>query len=148
MVDAIIFAVLLTLAVEQLIYGFADRFNLKSYLMMFGVNIVLNVSMNIVLSYMSSYQAYITTLVIAEVLVFIIESITFYLFSQKRLWFAILIAFTANIASLALGNMFNYFHTIENATAFYVLIAVFILILSIQLGFVISSYIIRKRSDQ
>lgn len=149
MVDYIVFALFLTLAIELTIYGFADRFNLKSFFMMLGVNIVLNLSMNFILMSIKNYQTYLLILIIAEVLVFIIESITFYLFSKKKLWFAILIAFTANITSLALGNMFNYLHTIDYAIAFYVLVSLFALIISGEIWFVVCLYLMKKkRSDQ
>lgn len=149
MVDYIIFALFLTLAVELTIYGFADRFNLKSFLMMLGVNIVLNLTMNFILLSIKNYQTYLTVLIIAEILVFIIESITFYLFSKKKLWFAILIAFTANITSLALGNMFNYLHTIDYAIAFYILVSLFALIISSLIWLTVCLYLMRKKiSDQ
>ena len=145
MVDYIVFALFLTLAVELTIYGFADRFNLKSFLMMLGVNIIFNLTMNFILLSIKNYQTYLTVLIIAEVLVFIIESITFYLFSKKKLWFAILIAFTANITSLALGNMFNYLHTIDYAIAFYILVPLFALIISSLIWLTVCLYLMRKK---
>ncbi len=146
MVEQILFSLLITLAVELFIYGFADRFNHRSYIMMFVINIILNVTMNVVLLSINNYQTYLIILIIAEVLVFIIESITFYLFAKKKLWFSFLIGFTANITSLAVGNTFNYFKVIENAIAFYILICVFMFIVSIQIGIVLYFYIIKKRS--
>ena len=147
MVEEILFSLLLTLSVELLIYGFADRFNPKSYIMMLIINVVLNVSMNTILLSLNSYQAYIIGLIIAEALVFIIESITFYLFTKKKLWFAILIAFTANVTSLAIGNLFNQFNIYENTIAFYIWICVFMFIVSIQIGIVLYLFLIKKRSQ-
>lgn len=147
MVEEILFSLLLTLAIELLIYGFADRFNPKSYMMMLIVNIVLNVTMNTILLSLNSYQAYIIGLIIAEALVFIIESITFYLFTKKKLWFAILIAFTANVTSLAIGNLFNQLNIYENTIAFYIWICVFMFIVSLQIGIVLYLFLIKKRSQ-
>ena len=145
MVEQIIFALLLTLAVELFIYAFADHFRLKSYLIMFGVNVILNITMNVILLSLNSYQAYITGLIIAEVIVFVIEAMTFYIFAEKKLWFAILIAFTANIASLALGNLFNQFKITDNMVAYYILLIVFLCLISAQVAIVIS-FFIKKRS--
>ena len=145
MVEQIIFSLLLTLAIELFIYGFADHFRLKSYLIMLGVNIVLNVTMNVILVSLNSYQAYLIGLVIAEVLVFVIEAITFYLFAEKKLWFAFVIAFAANTTSLAIGNLFNQLKVTENPISYYIFLVIFLCLISAQIAVVIS-FFIKKRS--
>lgn len=108
MVLEILFHLSLTLMVELLIYGLMDSFKLKSFIALSAANITLNLSMNIIVTFMRSYTAYINFLAIAEVSVFIIEACLFYLFSNKPFWYCLLASLAANALSLALGVIINH----------------------------------------
>ena len=103
----ILFHLFLTLAVELLIYGLGDRFKYKSMTALFMGNIVLNLTMNMLASEFNNHNAYLTFIICAEIFTFITEGFLYFLFSEKKLWYCLLIAFTANISSLAIGNIFN-----------------------------------------
>ena len=117
-VENILISLFITLAVELLIYGLMDRFKFLSFMVMFGTNVVLNTTMNIILSFMPSYQAYLTTLIIFEVSVIIIEGVVFKLVSNKNIPYSLLAAFTANVLSFTVGYFFNLSHVMDKKGAF------------------------------
>ncbi|MBO4855763.1 MAG: hypothetical protein J5511_00105 [Bacilli bacterium] len=103
----IFFHLFLTLALELLVYGFGDRFRLKSMLTLFVANILLNFTMNMVATQMASETQYLIFIIGAEIFTFVVEAFLYFLFTKKKLWYCFLISFTANILSLAVGNAFN-----------------------------------------
>ena len=117
-VENILISLFITLAVELLIYGLMDRFKFLSFMVMFGTNVVLNTTMNIILSFMPSYQAYLTALIIFEVSVVIVEGFIFKLVSKKNIPYSLLAAFTANVLSFTAGYFFNLSHIMDKKGAF------------------------------
>ena len=103
----IIFHLFLTIALELLVYSFADHFKLKSFLALLIGNLLLNFTMNTLATQMTSYSSYFFFLLGAEIFTFITEAFLFYLFTDKKLWFCFVVSFNANILSLAVGNIFN-----------------------------------------
>lgn len=129
----IIFHLLLTIALELLVYGFADRFRLKSVSAMLIANVILNLTMNILAREMSSYSSYIYFIIGAEIFTFITEAFVFFLFTNKKLWYCFLISFTANILSLAMGNIFNQTGLIYKNGVVYTITALLILVILSEL---------------
>ena len=107
MLMMIVFHLFLTTALELLIYGLGDRFKLKSMLAMFGANVLLNFTMNLVALDITGESAYTFYIISAEIFTFVVEAFVYFLFTKKKLWYCFLISFTANILSLAVGNAFN-----------------------------------------
>ena len=103
----IIFHLCLTIAIELLVYGFADHFKLRSVSALIIGNFLLNSTMNILATQMDSYSSYFFFLLGAEIFTFVTEAFLFYLFTDKKLWFCFVVSFAANIFSLAIGNIFN-----------------------------------------
>ena len=135
MVYSVIFSLLLTLSIELLIYGFMDKFTFKSFIAMFMANVILNVTMNVILLSLHSYQEYNIALIIAEVSTFIVESVIFFIFSKKKLWYSILAAFTANITSLSIGYLLNYYGHPQTKGAFYIGSIIMFIFVSLMLAY-------------
>lgn len=129
----IAFHLLLTLAFELLIYGLGDKFKMKSILAMYIGNILLNLTMNIVITTLPDKTSYLIFVITYEILTFITEAFLYYLFTDKKLWYCFIIAFTANILSLAIGNVFNYTEVIYKNDVVVTLIVSFALIVALEL---------------
>ena len=145
MAEVIIFALLLTLAIEPFIYGAFDNFRLKTYLWMFGTNAVLNTTMNIILVLMPNLLAYLIVLVVAEILVYVIEGVIFCLVTKAPPWVGIIVSSLANTCSLLLGLYFNFHLYIQNyKIAFYIISLVLGMIISAEITVMICLHI-KKR---
>ena len=103
----IIFALVLTLFIEGIIYSLCNRVNFKTLLAMSVANLVLNLSMNFFLLIFKTQQDYMIALMICEVLTTIIEAFVFFFFSKKKMWFSFLVSLAANATSFAFGYTLN-----------------------------------------
>ena len=139
----IFFHLFLTLALELLVYGFGDRFRLKSMLALFVANILLNFTMNMVATQMASETQYLIFIIGAEFFTFVVEAFLYFLFTNKKLWYCFVISFTANILSLAVGNVFNQTGLIYKNGVVIPLTVIFIVIAFAEL---IVSYVFFLRS--
>jgi len=77
------------------------------------MNIVLNVSMNLLLRYVF-FRDYYLALIIMEVIVVIIEAFIIFWYQEIR-YKGLYIAFTANLASLGIGLALNMIPAFRNA---------------------------------
>lgn len=109
----IAFHLFLTLALELLIYGLVHKFYWKPLLAMLISNIILNLTMNFLAVSIDSKNQYMIFIISFEIFTFISEAFVLFLFSNKKLWFCFLICFCANILSLSIGYVFNYFSLIN-----------------------------------
>ena len=135
MIDWIIlFHLLLTLMFELLIYGLGDKFKMKSLLAMYVGNILLNLTMNIAASSFNDHTSYLIFIISFEVFTFVTEAFLYFLFTDKKLWYCFLIAFAANILSLAIGNVFNTTGVIYKNDVVITLVVIFAVIVSVELA--------------
>ena len=148
MVEGIIFALLLTLAIEPIIYGAFDNFRLKTFLIMLGVNAVLNITMNIIILLMPNLLAYFIALVIAELIVYALEGLIFCLITKAPAWAGVIVSSLSNTCSLLLGLFFNYhLHVERYKIAYYILLIVFLIIISAEVTPMICLHIKKKSSN-
>lgn len=140
----IVFHLFLTLALELLVYAFGDRFRFKSVIAMFTANILLNTTMNIVATQMNNEQSYLVFIICAEIFTFVTEAFVYFLFSDKKLWYCFVIAFTANILSLAIGNVFNKTGLIYKNGVVLPITVVFAFITSLIIGLSLGLLIYKK----
>lgn len=97
----ILFALLFTLVIELAVLVLFKVKDIRIYLVMFTVNCITNISMNVGLHYLP-YQQDILYLSLAEIIVFIIEALILTkLLKNVKLGF--FISFIANVLSLVLG---------------------------------------------
>ena len=108
MLEQILFALVLTLFIETIIYAFGNRMNFKTLVALSVANVVLNISMNCFLLVFKTQTDYLIALIICELLTIIIEAFVFFFFSKRKLWFAFLISFAANMTSWGFGNALSY----------------------------------------
>ena len=130
----IILALMITLAIEVNIFIFLDRKNIFLWLVATGMNIILNVGMNILLYYMPTEFWYWFTLWVYEILTFIIEGLIIFFIFKYKLVKCLLVSLIANASSFLVGYIINLFTL--NDVAQIVLLIVFGLIYLIGLGFV------------
>lgn len=120
----ILFALLVTLIVETLVYFFALKKSLKFLLTIFIMNIVLNVSMNATLLLAKSEVTYYLLLLGFEILTIIIEALIIGLMFKIKFKSALSTSFLANFLSFVIGNGFYAFNIIdqEKGPSFWTLI--------------------------
>lgn len=95
-----IYALIITLVVEEVILLILREKNIKVFILCFFLNILTNPMMNLGLGLVSNY--YYLWLGLAEVIVFIIEALIYYLLTNdfKR---SIVISLACNLGSLIIG---------------------------------------------
>ena len=111
----IILALMITLAVEVNIFIFLERKNVFLWLVATGMNIVLNVGMNILLYYTPTEFWYWFTLWVYEILTFVIEGFIIFAFFRYQLVKCLLVSLIANAASFLVGYVINLFNPNEIA---------------------------------
>lgn len=141
----ILFSLFLTTAIEGIIYAVSNRFDLKTYVIMLVTNIVLNPTMNIFITSIKSYNGYLTALIIWEVFTIAIESLIYFFVTKKKYPFSLLIAFSANIASFAIGNAINKLNIVSNEKAYLVGSIIFIFFTILELLLFLVLFIYRNR---
>ncbi|MDD3171962.1 MAG: hypothetical protein PHO86_06540 [Bacilli bacterium] len=103
----ILFALLLTLILEVPFYFIFNKKSLVYLLTVYSMNIILNIAMNLLLVF-AFKDYYVASLIIMEVLVFLIEGFIIFWFKNIR-YKGFLISLGANAISLGIGLLFNYF---------------------------------------
>ena len=111
---------------------------------LFTANIILNTTMNIVATQMNNEQSYLVFIICAEIFTFVTEAFVYFLFSDKKLWYCFVIAFTANILSLAIGNVFNKTGPIYKNGVVLPITVVFAFITSLIIGLSLGLLIYKK----
>ena len=109
----LILPLLITLIIEVPIYFLFYKKSLSYLLVIYVMNIVLNVSMNLLLRYVF-FRDYYLALIITEVIVVIIEAFIIFWYQEIR-YKGLYIAFTANLASLGIGLALNMIPAFRNA---------------------------------
>lgn len=140
----IVFHLFLTLALELLVYAFGDRFRFKSVIALFTANIILNTTMNILATQMNNEQSYLVFIICAEIFTFVTEAFVYFLFTDKKLWYCFVIAFTANILSLTIGNLFNQTGLVYKNGVVLPITVVFAFITSLIIGLSLGLLIYKK----
>jgi len=105
---ALFLSLLLTLVIEVPLYFIFNRKSLNYLLVIYAMNIALNLVMNLLLVYVFTYR-YIVALAIMEVIVVLIEGFAIFWFKNIR-YKGFLIALGANSVSLGIGLLLNQFH--------------------------------------
>ena len=101
---AIIFSLAITLCIETFVYMFLKPRDLKLFIIVSGLNIVLNVTMNIILTYAIKEEiAYWIILSIYEVLTTLVEALLITYLMKFRFLKVLLFAFIANLSSFLVG---------------------------------------------
>jgi hypothetical protein len=104
----ILLALLLTLILEMPFYFIFNKKSLVYLLTVYSMNIVLNITMNLLLIFVFKNH-YVASLIIMELLVFLIEG--FIIFWFKNIHYkGFLISLGANSISLGIGLLINFFH--------------------------------------
>ena len=97
--DILIYALLITILSEELVLLIMNVKDSRLYLSLLIINIITNLSMNIILQFVSNYYLW---LYILEVCVFIIEGLVYYLIT-KDIKKAIIISLSCNLLSYIIG---------------------------------------------
>lgn len=100
----------ITLGVETGIYMILKRDNLKLFIVVSIMNMILNVSMNTGLFFVTDSKLYSIILVCSEVATVLIESLIVYLFTKIKYWKTLLFAFLANLASFIVGWLLTFLY--------------------------------------
>lgn len=129
----IILALMITLAIEVNIYIFLDKKNIFLWLASTIMNIVLNVSMNLLIYLVTSEYGQIIYLICFEIGTFIVEALILFLIFKYKLWKCFLFAFIANLVSLLIGLLVNRW-VVQDRTKI-ILLIVFGIIYLVGLGF-------------
>lgn len=128
----IILAFIITIAIEVNIFILLDRKNIFLWLVATLMNLVLNISMNVLLYYITIEFWYWFTLWAYEIVTFIVEGFIIFGFFKYKLIKCLLVSFTANAASLIIGLFINQFVT--NLHIEIILIILFSLLYFVGLG--------------
>lgn len=99
----ILFPLAITLAIETPIYLLLKWRDLKLFVIVGVLNILLNVTMNISLMFISDVTAYYAVLISYEILTTLVESLIIFLLMRFKYWKVLLFAIAANIASFLVG---------------------------------------------
>ena len=128
-----LFSLFLTTSIEGIIYAASHKWDLRVYVTLLIANLTLNPVMNLIITSMPDYRAYLTALIIGEVGTVLIESLVYYLLTKKFYPVSLLIAFTANIVSFAVGHTINTLNLMTNEKAYIVGSVIFLFITVIEL---------------
>lgn len=136
---SILFPLMVTLVIETGLYMVLKHRDLKLFLVVGSMNIILNPTMNIILLMNGDTELkYWLILAIGEVLTTVIESIIVLLFMKIKYLKVLLFAITANMGSFLIGLAFRPVY--ENKTILIILTIFFLLAyLAIYLVVLISS---------
>lgn len=104
----LLLSLILTLILEVPFYFIFNKKSLSYLLTVYSMNIALNLTMNMLLIF-AFKDHYVTSLIIMEVLVFLIEGFIIFWFKNIR-FKGFLISIGANSISLGIGLLFNQFH--------------------------------------
>ena len=99
----ILFPLAITLAIETPIYLLLKWRDLKLFVIVSVLNILLNVTMNISLMFISDVTAYYAVLISYEIITTLVESLIIFLLMKFKYWKVLLFAIAANIASFLVG---------------------------------------------
>ena len=99
----ILFPLAITLAIETPIYLLLKWRDLKLFVIVSVLNLLLNITMNISLMFISDVTAYYAVLISYETITTLVESLIIFLLMRFKYWKVLLFAIAANIASFLVG---------------------------------------------
>ena len=99
----ILFPLAITLAIETPIYLLLKWRDLKLFIIASVLNLLLNITMNISLMFISDVTAYYAVLISYEIITTLVESLIIFLLMKFKYWKVLLFAIAANIASFLVG---------------------------------------------
>lgn len=140
----IILALAITLAIEVNLFMLLDYKNLKLFLLVTIINIISNVSMNLILLNIPDEIWYYIVLAIYEIGVVFLEAFFVTLFLKYKYTSALLFSFIANLSSFLIGLLIN--QIVKTQTAVIIAIIVFMVIYFV--GFAIFTYISAKEYEK
>ena len=134
----------ITLSLETGIYMILKHRDMKLFIIAFLLNLVLNVSMNIGLSYINNIVIYWTVLSISEVLTIGIESLVITLLMKMKYLKVLIFAVIANITSFVVGLLIQPVY--QTKITAYVVCGVFLSVYLLTYGFTLSAFILNYRN--
>ena len=137
----------ITLAIETGIYMILHHKDLKLFVVVSLMNMLLNVSMNIGLYFVNDVTLYWIILAVSEIATIFIESFIVYVFMRFKYIKILLFAFIANAASFFVGLGLSFLY--QTKIALYVVFGLFMLVYLISYLFTLSASILnyRNRND-
>ena len=141
----VLFPLVITLLIETGVYMILKHRDLKLFLVVSVMNLVLNPTMNIILILCGDTQLkYFLILSIGEVLTTLIESLIVLLFMRFKYFKILLFAVIANTISFAIGLSLEWLYSYK--TALIVMTIVFLLGYIFTYAFVLTSFIKKNQS--
>ena len=137
---------LITLAIETGIYMILKHRDLKLFITVSFLNVVLNMSMNIGLSMIRDTMTYWIVLSICEVATVLIEALLIHLIMKFSFKHTLLFALIANAASFLVGFLLTLTPVYEIQMAMIILCIVFGLVYLFTYGFILVSFIKAKNN--
>ena len=116
----------ITLAIETGIYMILKHKNLKLFIVVSILNLILNPLMNVGLSYIEEKLIYYLVLSAAEIATILIESLVVYLFIKEKYLKVLLYAAIANIASFLIGFVLTFTPIYQTRITIIVIAALFL----------------------
>lgn len=141
----IIFPLSITLAIETPIYLLLKWRDLKLFIVISILNLVLNPTMNIILGYMPNHTAYYATLISYEIMTTLVESLVIFLFMRFKYWKVLLFAMIANGASFLMGYLLRPVY--QTKITIVVLTVIFLLVFLFFEVLTLLSYMKRDRDS-
>lgn len=136
----LILPLFITLALETGVYMILKHRDLKLFIVISIMNLVLNLSMNIGLSFIKDNTIYWIALSISEVATIFIESVVVYLFMKFKYLKVLLFAFLANLLSFIVGLLITPIY--QTKIAAIVVCALFIGLYLVCFGLAFSSFML------
>ena len=144
---AILFPLTITLFIETGIYMILKHRDLKLFLVVSLMNLILNPAMNIIFYFaIPDEKTYWLALAIAEILTTLIESLIVFLFMKIKYPKVLLFAFLANAASLVVGLLLR--PVFETRTTIIVLTSLFFLGYLFIYIFILVSFVRQNKDKQ
>jgi len=116
----------ITLAIETGIYMILKHKNLKLFIVVSILNLILNPLMNVGLSYIEEKLIYYLVLSAAEIATILIESLVVYLFIKEKYLKVLLYAAIANISSFLIGFVLTFTPIYQTRITIIVIVVLFL----------------------
>ena len=131
----------ITLAIETGIYMILKHKNLKLFIVVSILNLILNPLMNVELSYIEEKLIYYLVLSAAEIATILIESLVVYLFIKEKYLKVLLYSLIANAASFLVGFILSFTPIYETVKTVYIVTVTFVVIYFLLYLFILISFI-------
>ena len=139
----ILFPLAITLSIETGIYMILKHRDMRLFIVVSVLNLILNMGMNFYLSSVSDEFQYWLFLSIFEVLTVVVETLVIFAIFQFKFWKVLLISFIANASSFGIGMALIPLY--ETKITIIVICSLFFFVFLFSFGFVLFVNL-RKRS--